>query len=607
MSRHQIIELPEELKNLISAGEVVERPASVVKELVENSIDAEATIIRIELLDGGLKKIIVTDNGIGMNKDEIPLALKRNATSKIRTSDDLFSISSLGFRGEALPSIASVSLFKISSSTNDLDGYSFYCKNGKIISEKPCAMPKGTKIEVEDLFYNTPARYKHLGSASQEVSNITSYVNKIVLAYPEISFILSNNNKTLIQTDGGANIQLIISETFGNDVARNLINFDGTNDLYHIHGFTTSNAINRSNKNGIIIITNGRVIKNQSLIYAITDAYQTILPIGKYPITVLYINCDYSLVDVNIHPSKLEIKFTDEFRLKQLISKTIYQAINKKELITDQLVQENKFNDYNTYNEPTLPTAFEFKKNEELPTETLWDMFEEYDDQKNEDSSFSFNSINETKKIDYEPDSLIKEKDNEFFKNLNYIGQFNKTYLLLENDDNLYIIDQHAAMERCMYEKIRDSLIHDNSVLTYELLIPLKLEYNVSQLELIMEQNEELKKMHIIIEPFGNNTILVRELPSWIKESNAENFVRDIIEHLLSNRNVNKQIMLDSLAKKLSCKKSIKANMAITDLEVSTLMANLDNCEMPYTCPHGRPTTIKFTKYELEKMFKRVM
>ena len=234
-------------------------------------------------------------------------------------------------------------------------------------------------------------------------------------------------------------------------------------------------------------------------------------------------------------------------------------------------------------------------------------MFEEYDDQKNEDSSLSFHSINETKKIDYEPDSLIKGKDNEFFKNLNYIGQFNKTYLLLENDDNLYIIDQHAAMERCMYEKIRDSLIHDNSVLTYELLIPLKLEYNVSQLELIMEQNEELKKMHIIIEPFGNNTILVRELPSWIKESNAENFVRDIIEHLLSNRNVNKQIMLDSLAKKLSCKKSIKANMAITDLEVSTLMANLDNCEMPYTCPHGRPTTIKFTKYELEKMFKRVM
>ncbi len=602
MNKHQIIELPEELKNLISAGEVVERPASVVKELVENSIDAEATIIKIELTDGGLKKITVTDNGIGMNKDEVPIALKRNATSKIRTSDDLFSISSLGFRGEALPSIASVSLFKISTSTNDLDGYSFFCKNGKIVTEKPCAMPKGTKIEVEDLFYNTPARYKHLGSISQEVANITSYINRIALAYPEVSFILTNNNKTLMQTDGKNNIPLIISETFGHDVARNLISFEGSNDLYHLDGFTTSNAINRSNKNGIIIITNGRVIKNQSLIYAITDAYQTIIPIGKYPITVLYITCDYGLVDVNIHPSKLEIKFTDEFRLKQLISRTIYQAINKKELITEP-VQENKLTEASLNSNTTLLTAFEFKKDEELPTDALWDMFEEYNEQKNEDS----NSINKNVKIDYESESLIKTKDIEFFKSLNYIGQFNKTYLLLENDDNLYIIDQHAAMERCMYEKIRNSLISDTNKLTYELLITLKLEYNVSMIELIMEQKEELKKMHIIIEPFGNTTILVREVPSWIKESNAENMVRDIIEHLLTNRHVNKQIMLDSLAKKLSCKKSIKANMAITDLEVKTLMANLDNCEMPYTCPHGRPTTIKFTKYELEKMFKRVM
>lgn len=607
MNNNHIIELSEELRNLISAGEVVERPASVVKELVENSIDAEATSIKIELAEGGLKKIIVSDNGCGIKDTEIPLALKRNATSKIKTSDDLFNISSLGFRGEALPSIASVSLFRISSSTNGLDGCSFFYKGGKIISTQPCAMSKGTKVEVEDLFYNTPARYKHLGSVPQEVSNITSYVNRIALAHPEIAFYLSHNGKTLIQTDGSEDVRLIISETFGKDVAKNLINFEGDNDLYHISGFTTSNAISRSNKNGIILITNGRVIKNQSLIYAITDAYQTILPIGKYPITVLYIECDFGLVDVNIHPSKLEIKFTDEFRLKQLISKSVYHALNKKELITDQLAQENRTDNFKVYQDSTVPTAFEFKKSDELPAETLWDMFEEYDEKESGTENYYGNTLNENKNIEYEPESLIKVKDNEFFKSLHYIGQFNKTYLLLENDDNLYIIDQHAAMERCKYEKIRNSLLNDNNISTYELLIPLKLEYSVSMIDLITEQKEELNKMHILVEPFGNNTILIRELPSWIAEKNAESFVRDIIEHLLNNKDISKQIMLDGLAKKLSCKKSIKANMGITDLEVKSLLNNLDSCEMPFTCPHGRPTTIKFTKYELEKMFKRVM
>lgn len=603
MSNHQIIELSEELKNLISAGEVVERPVSVVKELVENSIDALATNIKIDLLDGGLKKITVTDNGYGMTKEDIPIALKRNATSKIKTCDDLFNISSLGFRGEALPSIASVSLFHISSSTNELDGYSYYYKNGNIIKETPCAMPKGTKIEVEDLFYNTPARLKHLSSISQEVSNITSYLNRIALAYPNIAFTLTNNNKQLLKTDGSKNIQLIINETFGSDVARNLIEFSAGNDLYQISGFTTSNAINRSNKNGIITIANGRVIKNQSLIYAITDAYQTILPIGKYPITVLYITCDYSLVDVNIHPSKLEIKFTDEFRLKQLISKTIYQALNKKELITDQLIQENKTNISQVYDIPSAVEAFETKKVDELPTETLWNMFEVYNEEpKNEEKI-----LNETSKIDYEPTTLIKEKDNEFFKNLVYIGQYNKTYLLLEQDDNLYIIDQHAAMERYMYEKIRNSLLNSKETSSYELLIPLKLEYNISVINLIMEKKDLLLDMHIEIESFGNNTILVRTIPTWIKENDAENKIRDIIEYLLSNRNVSRQIMLDSLAKKLSCKRSIKANMGITEAEVKSLMDKLDTCEMPFTCPHGRPTVIKFTKYELEKMFKRVM
>lgn len=599
MIKQPIIELPEELKNLIAAGEVVERPASVVKELVENSIDAEATNIKIDLQDSGLKKITIIDNGYGIIKDQIPIALKRNATSKLKTTDDLFNIASLGFRGEALPSIASVSLFTISSSTNDLNGYCYTYKNGNIINETPCAMTKGTKIEVCDLFYNTPARFKHLSSPTQELANITSFVNKIAIAYPNISFTLINNGKTLLQTDGKSNIELIISETFGKDVAKNIIFFNGDNDLYHIEGYTTSNAINRSNKNGIYLIANGRIIKNQSLIYAITDAYQTILPIGKYPITILNISCEYSLLDVNIHPSKLEIKFTDEYRLKQLISKTIYKVLHEKELITSNNIPKID-NEYNLFK--TVPTADEKIKTEHHITDDLWEMFEPYDQ-----------VIEQKKETDYiipakeETEPLIKEKENDFFKSLNYIGQFNKTYLIMENNNTLYLIDQHAGMERYMYETIKHTMFQEGDNLAYDLLIPLKLEYNISSINLILEHIDELYKMHIVIEQFGNNTILIRQLPYWIPKGQEENYIRDIIDYLLNNKLVNKQVMQDSLAKKLSCKKSIKANMEITEEEVKSLMEKLDTCNMPFTCPHGRPTIIQFSKYELEKMFKRVI
>lgn len=598
MIKQPIIELPEELKNLIAAGEVVERPASVVKELVENSIDAEASTIKIDLQESGLKKITITDNGFGIEKEQIPIALKRNATSKLKTTDDLFNISSLGFRGEALPSIASVSLFTISSSTNDLNGYSYTYKNGNITRETPCAMTRGTKIEVCDLFYNTPARFKHLSSPSQELANITSFVNKIAIAYPNISFTLINNGKTLLQTDGKSNIELIISETFGKDVAKNIIYFEDDNDLYHIEGYTTSNAINRSNKNGIYIIANGRVIKNQSLVYAITDAYQTILPIGKYPITILKISCSYNLLDVNIHPSKLEIKFTDEFRLKQLISKAIYASLHKKELInTNPISQIQATNIFET-----ALTKDENEIEQVLDNQSLWDMFEPFNEEvKEEKNDYVFNNENTYQ----EP--LLKEKENDFFKNLHYIGQFNKTYLIMENNNTLYLIDQHAGMERYMYETIKKKMFQEGDHLAYDLLIPLKLEYNIATINLIFEHQEELQKMHIVIEQFGNNTLLVRQLPFWIPKGLEENYVRDIIDYLLNNKNVNKQIIQDSLAKKLSCKKSIKANMEITEDEVMSLMEKLDDCNMPFTCPHGRPTIIQFTKYELEKMFKRVM
>ncbi len=472
MSKNTIIELSEEMSNLIAAGEVVERPSSVIKELVENSLDANAHAITIELENGGLKKMVVSDNGIGMTKEELPLAIKRHATSKIKSPQDLFNITTLGFRGEALPSIASVSKFTIASSTNELDGYKMIYHGGTIITESPVGMTKGTKVEVVDLFYNTPARFKHLSSMTVELSHIVNYINRQALARPEIAFKLSNNGKQILKTSGDGNIEEIISETFGYEVAKNIIPFEGHNDLYQIKGFTTTNVINRSNRNGINLIINGRIIKNLNLTYAITDAYQTILPTGKYPITILEISCDPSFIDVNVHPSKMEIRFTDEFKLRDLITKTISVAITKKELITDQLALSSIEQEHKS----TSLCEDEQKKVDELPSETLWEMFECAPDQENkkdeelkmneENSAYSFaeDMESEETKINeqLEIPSLLKEEPHHFFQNFTYIGQFLKTYLLMEYDENLYLIDQHAAMERFMYEKISQELSIDH-------------------------------------------------------------------------------------------------------------------------------------------------
>lgn len=599
MNKNPIIELSEDLKNKISAGEVVERPFSVVKELVENSLDAGATKIKVELIEGGIKKIIVTDNGFGMTKDEIPMALKRHATSKIKATSDLFYITSLGFRGEALPSIASVSHFTITSSTNELDGYRFEYSDGNLKSCEPSPMTIGTKVEVEDLFYNTPARLKHLGSYTLELSHITAYLNKVALAFVNVAFTLMNNGKILIQTLGNGNLDEIVLTTYGQEVAKNMLNFEGQNDLYHIKGKTTNNLINRSNRHNMNIMVNGRIIKNLSLQYAITDAYKTILPSGRYPVTILEIECDPSLVDVNVHPSKLEIRFTDENNLKTLISRTIYACLVKRDEIEVKPSQQPE----------TLLRAFEEEKDQELSTESLWEMFDDaVDERKNNQNIMSSEEhptiiLEEKEEQIYQP-TLIKNKH--FFQNLTYIGQYNKTYLLMENEDNLYLIDQHAAMERFMYEKISREFSHP-SLKSYELLIPIKLDYNLSSMILIKEKIPQLQALGIEIEEFGPTTIIVRALPLWIPDDLVVEYLRDIIDHFINNRKVNQQVMYDSLAKTLSCKKSIKANMGITELEVAALMKKLDECEFPYTCPHGRPTIIKFTKYEIEKLFKRVM
>lgn len=620
MNRPKIVELSPELSNMIAAGEVVERPMSVVKELVENSIDAFASVIRIDLMNSGLDKISITDNGLGMTSEDIDLAIKPHATSKIKLASDLFSISTLGFRGEALPSIASISKMTITSSINGYEGYFKKYHAGKLFEEGPTSFPKGTKIEVTDIFFNTPARYKNLSTEQVELSHIVSLVNKFSMTYPEVSFILTNNAKTLFATDGSNNFDLIISEIYGSDTARNMIKFEGTSSLYKIKGYTSSNSVYRSNKNAIVVMINKRLIKNQNLVFAITDAYKTYLPMGKYPVTILEIDADPSYVDVNVHPTKQEVRFTDERELRYLITKTISEALNSVNMVYSATVSPKvESRKTNTVDEcmkeiPISKKQFswdDFEVAKPIEKEVAEEQVKEEKIYSSEDE-FTYEiplveaepTVKEEKYL--EQSIEFKEEKESFFGNMNYIGQYNKTYLLLEKNDNLYLIDQHAAMERVMYEKILNSFKNDKNDF-YELVVPLKIELSNNEIKLLENRTSELNNLGINFDLFGQNTIVIRSLPVWVIRGHEREFVYDIIDGLLNDKTQDRSVVYNELAKLMSCKKSIKANMFILYEEVTALLEDLDKCDNPFTCPHGRPTVVNFSKYDIEKLFKRVM
>ena len=624
MNRPKIIELSPKLFNMIAAGEVVERPSSVVKELVENSIDANADVIRIELMNSGIDKITIIDNGIGMTKEDISQAIKPHATSKIQTENDLFNISTLGFRGEALPSIASISKVKITSSIDGYNGYFKRFEGGSLVEENIVSFPKGTKIEVNDIFYNTPARLKHLKSENVELSHIMLLINKFALAYPNISFVLTNNTKVLFSTDGKGSLESIISEIYGLETAKQMIPFENRSGLYKISGYTSKKTNFRSNKNAMFIMINNRLIKNQNIIFSITDAYKTILPIGKYPVCVLKIEADATLVDVNVHPTKEDVRFTDERELRWLVTSTISDALNKSdfEFVVNSVDVSSKYEkaepvyktekktisySWDDFKEDKVISSKPVKKEEPVILKEV-DIVEEESDFKY-DVSFEKPIQEEVifeKKEKIEEQTLDIEISKNNFQDMHYIGQYNKTYLLLEKEDTLYLIDQHAAMERVKYEETISKLSSEVKEFV-ELLLPIKLELSLSEINLLDNKSVELSKLGISYELFGNNTILVRVIPSWISKNDAEKLLLEIFTTIIYDRGASRAILLDNLAKIISCKSSIKANMNILDVEVNTLLESMDNCKNPYTCPHGRPTVISFSKYEIEKLFKRVM
>ena len=584
MSKIQVMSM--DLSNKIAAGEVIEKTMNVVKELVENSIDAGATTIKIDLLDSGVGEIIVTDDGVGMDREDATLAFSRHATSKLKSLDDLFNIESLGFRGEALPSIAAVSNVTLKTSNGEV-GTEVNIVGGKINYVKSADLAKGTKFIVRDLFYNTPVRLKYLKNLYVELANITEYVNKMALSYPNIKFVLTNNNKQLLNTEGHGNLLKVINNVYGVEVAKKMVKIDASNDDYLIKGYICYPEISKPNRSSIITFVNGRYIRNNELNRTITDAYHTYLMIDKFPIVVINIEVDPILVDINIHPTKMDIKFSKMDTLKSLITDVISKTLRELTLIPKAKYEEIKPTSYSVSEEPSVYN----------------DNYKDYD--KVEEVRLDFDSTLNNNEETFE-ELEEPNKPAERLKKMYPVGLVHGTYIICENEDGMYIIDQHAAAERINYEKYfteMKKVKHD----TTALLVPIKIELPTDEAIRLKHNIGVLLDMGFEIEEFGINTFIVRVHPTWLPTYMAEEAIRKIINIVIEKEEFDYGKFIEHVAITLACKMSIKANDFITMEDIEILLENLRNTKNPFTCPHGRPTIISYSKYDLEKLFKRAV
>ena len=577
----------ENLANKIAAGEVVEKCASVLKELVENSIDAGSTNIKVILKNGGLNEITVIDNGIGMDPDDAKLAFYRHATSKIYKDDDLYFIETLGFRGEALASIASVSEVVL----NTCDGFvgtKVHIKGGELLSVSDAPLRTGTEIHITNLFYNTPARLKYLKSEVTELNNCIQFIEKLALSKPEIAFNLSNNDRLVVKTSGSNNLLKTIHEIYGLNVSSNMLELKCSSDDFLVTGYISKPSILKKNRNHFNTFVNGRIIKNVEINRAINDAYNTYKHEGFYPIVVINIFTDPTLVDVNIHPTKQDIKMSKMEVLTDLIYKEIKKVLYNNMLIPDAVIDEVKKN------------------------------------VKDDDSFISLNEVNSTNN-DIEDNGIVvneeiiqtsmdfgKKEDiivNEEFKSLNLypVGQVHGTYIIAENEDEMFILDQHAAHERVNYEMIT-KMFKEENVSIIDMLVPMKFELSTSDYIAFMDKKSVLEELGFKIEEFGINTVIIKSHPTWLKSNYEGDNLKYIVDLVIdSSKNFNKDRFLDSLAKMVSCKMSVKANEHLSKMEMEKLLKDLVKCDNPYNCCHGRPSIMKFSNYELEKMFRRVL
>lgn len=599
MSKIQVMD--EVLANKIAAGEVVEKCMNVVKELVENAIDAKATSIKIELMDSGVKEIKVTDDGIGMDREDAVLAFSRHATSKVKNENDLFHIGSLGFRGEALPSIASVSNVTLNTN-NGVVGTEVEIHGGKLIAVNPSELAKGTSILVRDLFYNTPVRLKYLKSLYTELAYITEYVNKMALSYPEIRFVLTNNDKVLLKTDGSGRLLKVINDIYGLSVTKKMIEIKNENEDYQISGYISYPELQKSNKNAITLLVNGRVIRNLDIIRYITDSYHTYIPQDRYPIVVMKIDVDPILVDVNVHPTKMDIKFSKMDTLKDLITKTITSKLESLTLIPDAILETTV--DENRTRISTVYTPDRFQEFDENKKEEEFQEFEKMTltfETQEETTPYQKNSIE-----DNNTTSITTEVKKERIKKMYPVGLVHGTYIIAENEDGMYIIDQHAANERVNYEYYLREMSNPKPI-TMDLLVPITLELTSNEYIILKEHFDILDQLGIGYEEFGFQTLLIRSVPVWLTKSDIEVALRKIFDIITVREDFRLDRYLDHIAATVACKASIKANDHIELSSMEVLLERLRSCENPFTCPHGRPTIITYSKYDLEKLFKRSM
>ena len=599
MSKIQVMD--EVLANKIAAGEVVEKCMNVVKELVENAIDAKATSIKIELMDSGVKEIKVTDDGIGMDREDAVLAFSRHATSKVKNENDLFHIGSLGFRGEALPSIASVSNVTLNTN-NGVVGTEVEINGGKLIAVNPSELAKGTSILVRDLFYNTPVRLKYLKSLYTELAYITEYVNKMALSYPEIRFVLTSNDKVLLKTDGSGRLLKVINDIYGLSVTKKMIEIKNENEDYQISGYISYPELQKSNKNAITLLVNGRVIRNLDIIRYITDSYHTYIPQDRYPIVVMKIDVDPILVDVNVHPTKMDIKFSKMDTLKDLITKTITSKLESLTLIPDAILETTV--DENRTRISTVYTPDRFQEFDENKKEEEFQEFEKMTltfETQEETTPYQKNSVE-----DNNTTIVTTEVKKERIKKMYPVGLVHGTYIIAENEDGMYIIDQHAANERVNYEYYLREMSNPKPI-TIDLLVPITLEFASNEYIILKEHFDILDQLGIGYEEFGFQTLLIRSVPVWLTKSNIEVALRKIFDIITVREDFRLDRYLDHIAATVACKASIKANDHIELSSMEVLLERLRSCENPFTCPHGRPTIITYSKYDLEKLFKRSM
>lgn len=625
----EIHELSAVLADQIAAGEVVERPASVVKELVENALDAKAAQITIETKEAGLEMIRVTDDGEGIEADDVETAFKRHATSKITSREDLFRVATLGFRGEALPSIASVSdVVLMTAHSGDETGTTIHIKGGKIVSNDASQLRNGTQITVSDLFFNTPARLKYLSSLATELSHVSDIVNRLALSHSDVAFVLKNNGKTLLKTAGNGNQKQTFSAIYGVKAAAKMISFNAKDLDFEVDGMVSYPELTRSNRNGISLLINGRYIRNFKLTKAVLNGYGSKLMVGRFPYAVINIRLDPLLCDVNVHPTKQEVRISKEPQLEKLISEGIFARLSQENLIPNAVknLNHSKRTGFSGEQTDLLEKSPKYKGpvSAEVTAALVGESLDDRLDGKQNVLAKDVRPIVISKRTDLEKAELkiwdqkyvqkkTSVKDQEIsaesskkrFPELRYIGQMHGTYLFAESADGLYIIDQHAAQERCKYEYYRTEIGNVSSN-QQRLLVPIVLTYPTTDSLKIEENLDKLANLGIELEDFGKNTYILRQHPTWFKQGEEEEIVREMIDMFLNDDKLTVAKFREKTAIMMSCKRSIKANHHLEEEQAKVLLKKLSACENPFNCPHGRPVLVHFTSKDMEHMFKRI-